>query len=212
MGKKAFIAGSPLLSELIMQGLQSEGYDVFLGVPAEKETPYYRWNPRSPISTQALLTEGIRTLKTFDDAVLVFSPPGLKEPFEDLSARSIESAIDDYLKGSFFLMKETMKAVSRYTDSYIHCVLTPAPVGDEHPLDASIRKALTAFLDALFTLESEEPYLLQGFQGQDLAVEEYAQHIVAGITNRQKNYHSRWRRFGSGQGLLSVLPFGSRKR
>jgi len=205
MGKKACVLGFSPLAELLAKGMKQHGYEVFLGLPAGTEASKSTWIPRSPISTRALVTEGLRILHTIDDALLLFDFPNLTEPFNELSARSIESSVDSCLKGPFFLIREILNTLARQGEGCLHIVLAPSPSGGEHPVDTALRKAIIGFSDSLFALGSSNGISLHGFQGVDLEPEEYSANILSAVMNRQRNYHGRWHRFGTNQGLLSSL-------
>lgn len=212
MGKNACVIGDPETVELLGKALKAAGYTLFIGLPVETEPPYHTWNRRSPISTRALVTEALRSLKTIDDVILVFDTPGLKDPFGELSALAIETSVDNHLKGPFFLIREFLNILDRQGGGALHVVLTPAPASAEHPVDSALRGALVGFLNSLFTLKRNDGTVLHGFQAMDIEVQEYVENIVSAVTNRQKNYHGRWHRSGSNPGILSSLPFGSRKK
>jgi len=212
MEKKTCIIGSPPLAELLAEGMKEHEYDIFLGLPSGEKTSGNTWNPRSPISTRALITEILRDLKHIDDAFLVFGFPNLKDPFSELPSRTLESEVDTFFKGPLFLIREMLNTLSRQGNGCLHIVLTSAPAAGEHPIDTALRKALIGFTDSLFALSSTGGPTLHGYQAVDMEAEEYASQIISVAINRQKNYHGRWHRFGSSQSFLSSFPFGGKKK
>lgn len=211
MEKTSCILGVPPLAELLNKYMKQRGYEVFLGLPEGSGEHPHTWNPRSPISTRALITEACRSLQHIDDIILVCSMPDITEPFPELSARSIESSVDIHLKGPLFLIREGLNTLSRQGDGCLNIVMSITPASGEHPVGLALRKAVTGFTDSIFTL-GEGGVTLHGFQGVDIEPEEYAENIIQAVTEKQKHYHGRWHRFGAAGGLLSSLPFGGRKK
>lgn len=212
MAENACIIGSRNLAELLARGMKEQGYGVFLGLPAGEEAPQSSWNPRSPISTGALITEAQRTLRRIDEALLIFDVPGLRQPFRELSARAIETSVDDFLKGPLFLLREMINTLLRQGSGCLHIILTSAPASEEHPMDAALRRALIGFTESFFALRRNDGLILHGFQAVDMEAREYSEAIVSAVIGRQKNYHGRWHRLGSSPGILSSLSFGGRKK
>jgi NAD(P)-dependent dehydrogenase (short-subunit alcohol dehydrogenase family) len=64
------------------------------------------WNPASPISARSLVLAAENRLEHIDIAILVCAPPALRRPPEQLAPADIEYAVNAYIKGWFFLVRE----------------------------------------------------------------------------------------------------------
>jgi hypothetical protein len=64
------------------------------------------WNPASPISARSLVLAAENRLEHIDLAILVCAPPALRRPPEQLAPAEIEYAVNAYIKGWFFLVRE----------------------------------------------------------------------------------------------------------
>ncbi|GMO47414.1 MAG: hypothetical protein Ta2G_02840 [Termitinemataceae bacterium] len=72
---------------------------------------YIEWNPQSPISARSLCVSGENIMGSIDSIIISISGPPLNEELDFLPA-TIDSIINNYIKGPVFLLRECQKYFS----------------------------------------------------------------------------------------------------
>ena len=159
------------------------------------------WNPGSPISARALVLAAENRMTHINDAVLICTPPGLHRSPEELSSPDIETLINDYIKGWFFLTKELLvRFKARQAGVLALVLLDPPPRGKDDLVDIAgpaVAASFRALVQALLAASAGKPYHVLGFSGPDTGdAAAFAAFIFKTMEEGSKRNKGKWHKFG----------------
>jgi hypothetical protein len=171
------------------------------GLSALKGQIPLSWNPGSPISARALALAAENRMTHIDEAILICIPPVIHRPLEELSSPDIETLINDYIKGWFFLTKEIISRFKSRQAGVLGLVLSePLPRGKDEPVDMAgpaVAAAFRTLTQALLTSSTGKPYDVLGFSNSDTGeAEAFAAFIFKTMEEGGKRNGGKWHKFG----------------
>ncbi|MDR3160755.1 MAG: hypothetical protein LBU28_03985 [Spirochaetaceae bacterium] len=157
------------------------------------------WNPGSPISARALALAAENRMAHIDEAVLICVPPGLYRPPEELSSTDIETLVNDYIKGWFFLSRELIGRFKARQAGVLTLVLSePSVRGKDEPVDVAggaVAAAFRALAQSLLAASAGKPYQVLGFSGSGEPAS-FAAFIFKILEEGGKRNGGKWHKFG----------------
>jgi hypothetical protein len=158
------------------------------------------WNPGSPISSRALVLAAENRMTHINEAILICTPPRIRRPLEELSSPDIETLVNDYIKGWFFLTKELLVRFKARQAGILALVLLDPPVrGKDEPVDMAgpaVASAFRALVQALLSASTGKPYHVLGFSGADTGdAEAFAAFIFKIMEEGGTRNGGKWHKF-----------------
>lgn len=198
----------------MVQGALSQGHRVAATLPPDTEHPpleqdwqqnlrYLAWNPRSPLSARAVVTEALNFFESVEDAYIVFSADTAGKAFHELSSTEIEKAVDEEIKGLFFLVKEIFGIYLKQRSGILTFVHHDGGADVLPPLGAAVSGSFRALATALFAQYRNEPVLMRGFQSSVPEVRDFAQFLLGLGADRSGKTSGRWLKFSGRTGFFS---------
>jgi hypothetical protein len=160
------------------------------------------WNPGSPISARALVLAAENRMTHINEAVLICTPPpGFHRPPEELSSPDIETLVNDYIKGWFFLTKELLvRFKARQAGVLAMVLLEPPARGKDEPVDTAgpaVAASFRALVQALLAASTGKPYQVLGFSGSDTGeAQAFAAFIFKIMEEDGRRNGGKWHKFG----------------
>ncbi|MDR0463603.1 MAG: hypothetical protein LBG94_00640 [Treponema sp.] len=159
------------------------------------------WNPSSPISARTLAIAAENRLERIDEAILICSPPSIRNSAADLSLSDVDLMINDQIKGWFFLVKE-LAVLFRIRKHGTLALVYPdiAGTGKDDIIDILGPSALAsfrAFTGGLLAAAGNEPYITMGFYTTDAGNEAaFAAYIFKSLEEIKKGSNGKLHKFG----------------
>ena len=159
------------------------------------------WNPSSPISARTLAIAAENRLERIDEAILICSPPSIRNSAADLSLSDVDLMINDQIKGWFFLVKE-LAVLFRIRKHGTLALVYPdiAGTGKDDIIDILGPSALAsfrAFTGGLLATAGNEPYITMGFYTTDAGNEAaFAAYIFKSLEEIKKGSNGKLHKFG----------------
>lgn len=221
MKKSVLIAGksSNLLEELANSYLTA-GCNVAISSEEEEEREpeaseallRFRLNRRSPLSNRSFILKTASHFGGIDEAVVVFSSEGENRPLHELPAASIESPIDNSVKGVFFILKELFSYFYKNGSGTLALVSYTYGLDALTPVDAAVHGSFGGVAESLFTYYKNEPININGFESSSGEMRDFADFIRTTMQEKGAKSHGRWFRFADRGGLFGALPKPGRNR
>jgi hypothetical protein len=145
--KKAEAAGSKYICALIPADNQHK----------DKENQYIEWNPASPVSARSVFLSAANNMGGIDTVIICVSSP-LNETL-DLMPATIDTTVDNFIKGPMFLLREAQKYFSETHSPEIEACGTLALVMQDKgaelsPLSSVIAASWSAFVHCVTAAHS----------------------------------------------------------
>ncbi|MDR0688647.1 MAG: hypothetical protein LBG08_00060 [Spirochaetaceae bacterium] len=159
------------------------------------------WNPGSPISARSLTLAAENRLERIHEAILVCAPPSMYRRPEELISSDIDTIVNDYIKGWFFLVKELTARFKIHKSGTLVLVLSEISGGGKAdsvdlagpPVAASFR----ALAQGVQAASIGEPYDILTFSsseaGEDPA---FAAFVFKTMEENNKRNTGKWHKFG----------------
>jgi NAD(P)-dependent dehydrogenase (short-subunit alcohol dehydrogenase family) len=168
--------------------------------PAEVSIPL-NWNPGSPISARSLILAAQNRLERIDEAFLVCTPPSVRKPVENLAPAEIETVVNDYIKGWFFLAKELSAVFKSRRGGTLALVLSDiGPAGGRDDavdlLGPSVAASFRAFAQGLLSVSYGRPYQTLAFSSETGEDADFAAFIFKLIDEGGKRNAGKWHKYG----------------
>jgi hypothetical protein len=159
------------------------------------------WNPGSPISARTLVLAAENRLEHIDEAILICMPPSVRRPVEELSPADIDIAVNDHIKGWFFLIKELTTAFKSRNAGTLALVLSDTGSKNEEGsapnlLGPPVSAAFRAFVQGLLDAAPGKPYQTLAFSTETGENTEFAAYIFKIIEENNKRNIGRWHKYG----------------
>jgi hypothetical protein len=165
------------------------------------------WNPGSPVSARALVLAAENRLGRIDEALLVCAPPAVRKSAADLKSADIETIVNDYIKGWFFLAKELAVAFNARGGGSLALALSGEAEaggrGDTDLIGPSVSASFRSFAQGLMASSVDGRYDVFGFSvpaaslggGSDTG--DNAGAFVFKTLEDGKRNRGKWHKFGS---------------
>ena len=165
------------------------------------------WNRTSPISAKNVLLTALNRFDRIDETLLLFTPELEQKLLQEISAETMDRAVDTWIKGALFLMKAVLEL---YTQKQGGCLALIDHLLQEEgavlpPLESALRGGFTAAAGAVFASNSPRKVFINGFESRSQKVEELADFIFDTMKNRGARVSGKWFRFPPRPGILSAL-------
>lgn len=157
------------------------------------------WNPGSAISARALTLAAVNRLGHIDDAILVCTPPSVRKQAVDLNLGEIETIVNDYIKGWFFLVKElTVYMKARGTGTLAMVLSDVGSVRDEvvDLMGPSVTASFSSFAQGLLASSFGKPYYTLAFFSEIGEDSSFASFIFKHIDEGGKRSSGKWFKYG----------------
>jgi hypothetical protein len=159
------------------------------------------WNPGSPISARALVLAAINRLEHIDDAVLICTPPSIRRQAADLNPGEIETVVNDYIKGWFFLVKELSAYLKNRENGTLALVLSDigVPGARDDVVDLmgpSVAASFRSFAQGLLAVSFGKPYCTLAFSSETGEDAGFASFIFKHIDEGSKRSSGKWFKYG----------------
>jgi len=159
------------------------------------------WNPSSPISARTLAIAAENRLERIDEAILICTPPSIRNSAADLSISDVDMMINDQIKGWFFLIKE-LATLFRIRKNGTLALVYPdiSGSGKDDTVDIigpSVLASFRAFVNGLLATAANEPYITMGFYTTDAGNEAaFAAYIFKSLEDIKKSSNGKLHKFG----------------
>jgi len=165
------------------------------------------WNRKSPISTRNVILTALNRFDRIDEALVLEVPGVERKLLHETSYQSIEAAVDQWVKGSLFLIKELLEVFQRARAGVLALVhySQPEAGGVFPPLEAALRGSFQALAQSLFSSYNQEYLYLNGFESTSSQCQEFAEFLLGTLNERGRRVSGKWFRFQLKTGLLSAL-------
>jgi hypothetical protein len=159
------------------------------------------WNPGSPISSRSLILAAENRLERIHEAILVCEPPALCRPPEELVSSDIDSMVNDYIKGWFFLVKELTALFKAHHSGTLALVLSEVfRRGKHEPVDLtgpSVAASFRALAQGILAASIGAPYEVLAFSSSDAGEDPaFASFIFKIMEENNKRNTGKWHKFG----------------
>jgi hypothetical protein len=173
------------------------------GAKEKTNLHYIAWNPRSPISARAVVTEAVNRLESIDEAFVVFFADSGKKEFNEMSSADVEKTVDDSIKSYFFLVKEIFETLQRQKKGVLAFAHHDGGAEVLPPPQAAASAGFRAFASSLFAQYRNEPFGLYGYYSSSAETRTFARFLSGLTGNRTEKTARRWVRFSEKPGFFS---------
>jgi NAD(P)-dependent dehydrogenase (short-subunit alcohol dehydrogenase family) len=220
MGKTVFITDldTPLGSELVRLYLK-EGHRVFATVTEEEEEPDYGplqneagesltvqvWKRYSAASTKNMLLQALIAYESVQESLVLGAPPPYASPLQETELEMIERAVDSWIKGTLFLLKEILAHYEARGGGQL-ALISRDDETSASPLDGALRSGFLGMSRALLKTHGSETITINGFVSSAELTKDFAGFIARNLSERAKRPTGKWMRFQPG--LLTNIKAG----
>ncbi len=168
------------------------------------------WKRKSIFSTRNLILQAQNRFDRIDEALILETPAVEKKPIQELSCLDIEMAVDEWIKGNLFLLREILLYFKNRTGGVLALIdYSEHSGGMSPPLESALRGSFRSIARSIFSSSSQENVFITGFESDSLKIPEFAEFIAGTLEEKGKRVRGKWFRFQTGPGLLS--PFRGRR-
>jgi NAD(P)-dependent dehydrogenase (short-subunit alcohol dehydrogenase family) len=178
------------------------------GSAADESLAVVRWNRNSPASARNMVLKTLNTFDGLDELVLLGPDRPTPASLVQTTLADIEALVDNWIKGSLFLLRETLEHFERRAAGVVAMIL-PADTGDS-PMASTLHGAFASLCEGLLRRHTGAgSVVVNGYAtgGQD--IEGFAEFIMMNLAERGRIQTGRWFRFQSG--ILSGFRGRSRR-
>jgi NAD(P)-dependent dehydrogenase (short-subunit alcohol dehydrogenase family) len=164
---------------------------------------YVEWKRRSALSTRNLMLRVLTRFDTLDEAILLASPSLDRTLLQEVASRTIDAALDDWLKGALFLSREVLELFRKRGEGRLSLVNYAQTGPLFPPLEAVLRGGFQSLAASLFASQSGRGVIISGFESYATRIPDFAAFIVSTWENRAEKTSGKWFRFPPGARLFS---------
>lgn len=169
------------------------------------------WTRHSSVSIHNLLVEAENKRDAIDEVVFVFSTLMENKPLHELGLASIDSYIDNYVKGGLYFLREVLGYFQKRKKGQLSIVIHTSGLEVLPPIDAVGIGGLKTFVDSMFTLYQNEPIMINGFTSDATTPDDYALFVHRTLTEKARGSHGKWYRHGD-RSVWNALSFSQKGR
>ncbi len=176
--------------------------------PAGEPAPVLvEWKRRTPLSAINALLQAVGAHDRLDEALVLNAPAGERRLLHETATADLEQAVDHWVKGNLFLLREILKLFRRRGEGLLALVnYSPLESGGIlSPLDSAIWGGFQGLAESLFVSCAEEPFRLNGFESHSDQPGEFADFILENLQEKGGRVSGRWFRHQPRSGFLSGL-------
>jgi hypothetical protein len=168
--------------------------------PAQASRIPLTWNPGSPISARSLILAAENRLEHIDEAILVCTPPSVRKQAGELASADIETVVNDYIKGWFFLVKELTVMFNTRQRGTLALVLSDIGSGggrDENVdiIGPSVAAAFRALTQGLLSASFDKPWQTLAFSTETGEEDAFAAFVFKIIDEGSKRNAGKWHKY-----------------
>ena len=162
----------------------------------EEDMISIRWHRSSPVSARNVLLNLRDSFDRLDEALLLHSPRLDRNLLQENSPAAIEQAVDNWIKGSLFMVKEIL-GLYKEQDSGVLNLVSYCPRNESAfpPLEGTIRGGFHALAESLFAGNGSADMVINGFESYAPDPSAYADYIFNKLTERKNRSSGKWFRF-----------------
>ena len=185
--------------------------------PGEEGTEIVRasWSRPSPVSARNVMLTTLTALERLDMAVFVFAPNLKRLLLHEADYADIESAVDEHLRGTLFLLREVLGRFVRQGSGALGLVqsFTSHDSAECPPLEAMVRGGINELTGSILASYGGEGVTVYRFETASAKAEEYARFVVGTLCgSARRPPRPGTFRFRPSGGILDRLPFRRRRR
>ncbi|MDZ7795384.1 MAG: hypothetical protein U5P10_17340 [Spirochaetia bacterium] len=181
------------------------------GEEVEDHLTIIPWTRHSSVSIHNLLVEAENKRDTIDEVVFVFSALMENKPLHELGLASIDSYIDNYVKGGLYFLREVLGYFQKRKQGQLSIVIHTSGLEVLPPIDAVGIGGIKTFADSMFTLYQNEPIMINGFTSDASTPDDYALFVHRTLTEKARGSHGKWYRHGD-RSVWNALSFTQKGR
>ncbi len=193
----------------VIRADEGEPGEALPGEEAEENLIIIPWTRHSSVSVHNVLVEAVNRADKVDEVIFVFSTLMENKPLHELGLASIDSYIDNYVKGGLYFLREVLGYFQKQKQGQLSIVLHTAGLEVLPPIDAVGIGGIKTFTDSMFTLYQNEPIMLNGFTSDTTAPDEFAYFIHRTLNEKARGTHGKWYRH-SDRSVWSALGFSTK--
>jgi NAD(P)-dependent dehydrogenase (short-subunit alcohol dehydrogenase family) len=157
------------------------------------------WGRASPVSARNVLLKTLTSFERLDAAVFTFAPSLKRVLLHETEFVDIESAVDEWVRGTLFLLREVLGQLVRQGSGTLALVqsFTRGDSSEYPPLEAMIRGAISELSTSLLASYGGEGVSVFRFETSSPKTEEYVRFVVESLTgvagrpSRQRTFRFR---------------------
>ena len=197
--------GRDLTGALKNLDIKSCGISFSSEVKPEKgsESLSVNWNRRSPVSAGTVVRTLSNQYKALEHIFLVYIPGLENSPFHELRSASIESTIDEQLKGYTFIIRELLSLIQKKTSISLHIIIYTGGSEVLAPQDAAAAGYIRSLMSSIFTFYQNEEICINGFESSAQASGDFADFILKNCIDSSPKSNKRWFRFQEKSSLFN---------
>mgnify|MGYP006266909113 CR=1 FL=1 len=201
---------SPLLSELAAAAAEA-GFQVLTTTTEEgavdsgaREGPRsLPWNPRSLVSSRAVVMKAAHGEGGFQAALVLANPERHGQAISETSSGLIEDTIDDAVKGRLFMLKELFSHFEKRGGGSI-ALVSLSSEATQAPVDAAASGAFESIGDSLFLASEGTGLSLRGYRFESGDAGEFARFVFEQIGSESRRGLGKWFRYTGKSRRLSL--------
>ncbi len=167
------------------------------------------WKRRSAISARNVILRLLTQYDQIDEALILESPLLERNLLQEVSFSAIESAVDQWIKGTLFLIKEILRIYTKRKEGILSLVnySQQESGGLFPPLESALRGSFQAMAQSLFASNAQKNVCINGFESYCPRIKEFADFIVNTRFEKKRCLSGKWFRFQTKSRLFSSLRF-----
>src|SRR6056297_437698 len=169
------------------------------------------WTRHSSVSIHNLLVEAENKRDAIDEVVFLFNALMENKPLHELGLASIDSYIDNYIKGGLYFLREVLGYFQKRKQGQLSIVINTSGLEVLPPIDAMGIGGIKTFTESMFTLYQNEPIMINGFTSDASTPDEYALFVYRTLIEKARGSHGKWYRHGD-RSIWNALSFTQKGR
>ena len=166
------------------------------------------WRRYSPVSIRHIFIKALTHFNTVNNVILLGNPVLEKYELKQIPIQQIESLVDGWIKGNFFLIKELLTYFSQNgSKGNIAFVCQNYDSKPSCSLNEVLRRSFiglaTSLLADAYELEKDRGIVLNGFDSFQGSEADYADFIVTALQDKASKLSGKW--FKQHSGIISRL-------
>ena len=166
------------------------------------------WNRRSPVSAGTVVRILSNQYKALEHIFLIYIPGLENSPFHELSSGSIESTIDEQLKGYTFIIRNLLSLIQKKRNISLHIIIYTGGSEVLAPQDAAAAGYIRSLVSSIFTFYQNEEININGFESSAQISSDFADFILKNCIDPSPKANKRWFRFQEKSSLFGSLRKG----
>ena len=150
------------------------------------------WNRHSPVNSKNIILSVLKKYKKLDEVCLIQNMIGNDSFFHELDFKSIDKAIDNWIKGNFFLCREILKVFIQNASGVLVLINNiKCNSNITSPLFEAIRSSFRSFTKELSLTYGSHNIFINGFESTSNLSEDFGGFIYKRICEKMRNNSGR---------------------